>query len=311
MWRDLLLHVEGFVAICGGICCLYVICYSLYINQWRGLAVASNLVVCKSNALVEAAYRLSVQEQRIVLACIAQVRRDEPVTDEVMYSVSAEDVATMAGVSIESSYTQLKEAALRLKRREVRFAYQPNGGKKQSRTRITGWVQTVDYIDGEGRVELRFSKDMLPYLTELSREFTKYALADVVRMDSSHAIRLYELLMQWDSTGERVIAVADLRHWLQLEERYPLTADLRRWVIEPAIAQINEHSPLRVSWTQRKAGRKITHLVFDFAPKKPAKAVGKAPAKRKAGKISDAEIAEQARPGESWEAARARIALTV
>ncbi|MQT78428.1 RepB family plasmid replication initiator protein, partial [Pseudomonas helleri] len=93
-------------------------------------------------------------------------------------------------------------------------------------------------------VELRFSKDMLPYLTELSREFTKYALADVVRMDSSHAIRLYELLMQWDSTGERVIAVADLRHWLQLEERYPLTADLRRWVIEPAIAQINEHSPL-------------------------------------------------------------------
>ena len=124
-----MLHVEGFVAICGGICCLYVICYSLYINQWRGLAVASNLVVCKSNALVEAAYRLSVQEQRIVLACIAQVRRDEPVTDEVMYSVSAEDVATMAGVSIESSYTQLKEAALRLKRREVRFAYQPNGAR--------------------------------------------------------------------------------------------------------------------------------------------------------------------------------------
>ncbi|MBM1207283.1 replication initiation protein, partial [Pseudomonas fragi] len=51
-------------------------------------------MVYKSNALVEAAYRLSVQEQRIVLACISQVKRSEPVTDEVMYSVTAEDIAT-------------------------------------------------------------------------------------------------------------------------------------------------------------------------------------------------------------------------
>ncbi|WP_455233718.1 replication initiation protein, partial [Geopseudomonas aromaticivorans] len=50
-------------------------------------------MVYKSNALVEAAYRLSVQEQRILLACISQVRRDETVTDEVLYSVGAADLA--------------------------------------------------------------------------------------------------------------------------------------------------------------------------------------------------------------------------
>ena len=81
--------------------------------------MASAPMVYKSNALVEAAYRLSVQEQRIVLACISQVRRDEPVTDEVMYSVTAEEVATMAGVPIESSYSQLKEAALQIGRAHV------------------------------------------------------------------------------------------------------------------------------------------------------------------------------------------------
>lgn len=272
------------------------------------------MVVCKSNALVEAAYRLTVQEQRIVLACIAQVRRDEPVTDEVMYSVSAEDIANMAGIPIESTYTKLREAALRLKRREVRFAYQPNGGKNKPRTRITGWVQTIDYVDGEGRIELRFSKDMLPYLTELSREFTKYALADVAKMDSSHAIRLYELLIQWGNAGERVIAVDDLRRWLQLEERYPLMADLRRWVVEPAVIQINEHSPLQVTWEARKTGRKITDLAFTFAPKKLAKRAGKAPRRtterRKGGKLSEAEMQALARPGETWEQLRARLNQT-
>lgn len=43
-----------------------------------------NPQVYKSNALIEASYRLSVAEQRIMLACISQVRRDEPITDEVL-----------------------------------------------------------------------------------------------------------------------------------------------------------------------------------------------------------------------------------
>jgi len=267
-------------------------------------------MVYKSNALVEAAYRLSVQEQRIILACIGQVRRDEEVTDEVLYSITAADLAAVAGIAVGDAYKELKDAALRLKRREVRLTQEPNGKGKKPKTMITGWVQTIFYIEGEGRVELRFTKDMLPYLTGLQREFTRYALSDVAKMTSAHGIRLYELLAQWPD-GHRVIEVDELRRWLQLEDRYPLMADFRRNVIQPAVEQINKHSPLSLTWAQRKTGRKVTHLVFDYAPKKPAKALGKAPGgaqpKRKGGKLSDADIARLARPGESWEAARARL----
>ncbi len=269
-------------------------------------------MIYKSNALVEASYRLSVQEQRIVLACISQVRRDEAVTDEVLYSVTAADLAQLSGTAIEAAYSELKAAALRLRRREVRLTQEPNGKGKKPSVMITGWVQTIIYREGEGRVELRFTRDMLPYLTELTRQFTRYALADVAQMDSAHAIRLYELLIQWESKGSREISVEELREWLQLEDRYPLMADLRRWVIEPSVAQINEHSPLSVTFEQRKTGRRVSHLQFTFGPKKkPTKAAGKAPAKAaapaKAGRLTDAEISRRARPGESWEEARARL----
>lgn len=264
-------------------------------------------MVYKSNALVEAAYRLSVQEQRIVLACISQVRRDEEVTDEVLYSVRAADLAQLSGTAIEAAYSELKTAALRLKRREVRLTQEPNGKGKKPKVMITGWVQTIFYVEGEGRVELRFTKDMLPYLTELTRQFTKYALADVAKMDSTYAIRLYELLMQWDSLGSREIELEQLREWLQLEGRYPSIKDFKLRVLEPAVEQINAHSPLAVTWEQRKTGRKVTHLLFTFGPKKPAKAVSRPTAKRKGGKLSDAEIAKAARPGETWEAARTRL----
>lgn len=286
-------------------------------------------MVYKSNALVEAAYRLSVQEQRILLACISQVRRDEAVTDETLYSVGAADLAKLSGTAVEAAYSELKAAALRLKRREVRLTQEPNGKGKKPKVMITGWVQTIFYIEGEGRIELRFSKDMLPYLTELTRQFTRYALADVAKMDSAYGIRLYELLMQWGSQGHREIEVSQLREWLQLEGRYPLMAELRRCVIEPAVQQINEHSPLRVSFEPRKTGRKITHLTFDFVTKSKAKKPSAAAPtekprqpKESAGpqaatgylafvlsqlKMTEAEFNAAARPGEDHKQAFARL----
>lgn len=264
-------------------------------------------LIVKSNHIIEASYRLSVAEQRVILSAISQVRRDKPVTDEVLYSVTAAEIAQLCGTDPKTAYRDLQTAAERLQTRRVTLLLEPDGVTiRTKRRRVTCWVQTVDYIDQEGRIEMRFGKDILPYLTGLQREFTRYALSDVAKMTSAYGIRLYELLVQWPE-GHREVALDDMRRWLQLEDRYPLMADLRRWVIEPAVEQINEHSPLMLTWSPRKTGRKVTHLVFDYAPKKPAKAVRKAPAKRKSGKLTDADISRLARPGESWEAARARL----
>lgn len=268
-------------------------------------------IVVKSNHIIEASYRLSVAEQRVILSAISQVRRDHPVTDAVLYSVSAAEIAQLCGTDPKTAYRDLQNAAERLQARRVTLLMEPDGVTIRSkRKRVTCWVQTVDYIDQEGRIELRFGKDILPYLTGLQREFTRYALSDVAKMTSAYGIRLYELLAQWPE-GHREVALDDLRHWLQLEDRYPSIKDLKRRVLDPAVEQINEHSPLTVTWSQRKTGRKVSHLVFDYTQKKPTKAPRKAPggaqAKRKGGRLTDDEIARLARPGESWEAARARL----
>jgi plasmid replication initiation protein len=228
-------------------------------------------MVYKSNSLVEACYRLSVIEQRIVLACVSQVRRDEPITDEIMYSVSAQDIAELSETNSRTACRDLQEGALRLKRREVRIEKEANGNTKRKQVLICGWVQSIMYIENEGRVCLRFNKDMLPYLTELSAQFTKYRLKAVAKMDSSYAIRLYELLNQWRDIHEREVSVQWLRDTFQLGDKYPAIKDLKKWVVDPAVAQINEHSDLTASYTQRKTGRNVTHLTFSFQPKEEPK----------------------------------------
>lgn len=263
----------------------------------------SEALVFKSNALIEASYRLSLYEQRIMLACIAQVRRDEPLTDQQLYTVSAQQIAEMTGTKLGTTYQHLKAASERLFDRRVTLNEAPNGAGN-SKVRLTRWVQEVVYMESMGSVSMRFSTPMIPYLSQLTEQFTRYALSDVAKMTSGHAIRLYEILVQWRSIGRREVEIAWLREAMQLEDRYSNIRDLKRWVIEPAIEQINDHSPLQVAWTQRKAGRKITHLIFDYTAKKHVKNGMKPNGKTK---LSESDIARNARPGESWEQARLRL----
>nr|WP_242596724.1 RepB family plasmid replication initiator protein [Halomonas sp. 40] len=263
---------------------------------------------------MEASYRLSLYEQRIVLACIAQVRRDAPLTDQQLYTVSAQKIANETGVGLKTAYRHLKAASERLYRREVTLHEAPNGAGG-GKVRLTRWVQTVEYREAEGMVALRFGTDMVPYLSQLSEQFTRYALEDVAKMTSAHAIRLYELLCQWRDAGKRKVSVEWLREALQLEERYGRIPDLKRWVIQPAIEQINEHSPLWVKWDQCKTGRRVSHLIFTFGEKKtgeiadkPRKPKRTAPQTKGAlYGIPMANIEAKAQPGESYEDAALRI----
>jgi plasmid replication initiation protein len=254
-------------------------------------------IIKKSNALIEASYRLSVQEQRIFLACLAQVRSDEVITDQKVYEIHTQDIINLCGSNAKSSYSDIKKAALKLRKRDVLITEYPNGEGSTPEVLVASWVQSIRYVDKEGTVKLRFCTDMIPYINNLSKEFTQYALSDVAKMDSAHAIRLFELLMQWKTKGELKISVDEFKNSLQIEGKYSRIKDFKNRVLLPAVQQINEHSPLNVEWEQLTRGRKITHFVFYFTMKNPKQKNTKA--------LKD--IAHLAKPGETWEELKARL----
>lgn len=67
---------------------------------------------------------------------------------------------------------------------------------------------------------------------------------------------------------------------------------LKKRVLDPAIKDINTHSNYQVSWTQRKTGRKVTHLTFEFSEKKPVVPLKKPRTKTKAIKQPTPEVNE-------------------
>ena len=77
--------------------------------------------------------------------------------------------------------------------------------------------------------------------------------------------------MQWLSVGKRELEVDWLKKQLQVETNYPRVGDFKNRVIDVAVNEINQHSNIWVKYTQRKAGRTITHFLFTFGEKEPKK----------------------------------------
>lgn len=230
----------------------------------------NKLTIYKANEVVEAGYKISLNEQRVVLACIGQIESDKELLATDEFELSAKDFAAIFEVSEKRAYQALVEVTENLFNRYIvinnPFPNRPNITKLKTR-----WISSIYYNTNEGKVTLRFAQDILPYLSKLERCFTKYELKHIGKMTSIYAIRLYELLMQWKSTGKREIEIEWLKGQFELDDSYNRMDNLKRRVIDPAITEINEHSNFSVSWTQRKTGRRVTHLTFEFSEKKPVK----------------------------------------
>ncbi|WP_169334815.1 replication initiation protein [Gilvimarinus chinensis] len=229
-----------------------------------------NHSVSQSNHLIRAAYDLSLNEKRLLMLALTKVNPKKWEQDWEI-SVHANEWASVFSKEIKHSYGEIESAATQLEDRKLTFRTGPDvNGKK---TFESGrWVAWARYIPGEGRVTLEIPKGLRKYLAFAMLEedgFTSYKLMAAAKLRTVHSIRLYEQMMSWKSTGTLYITVEDLRDVLELDGKYKLFSDLRKWVINPSMKDINKNSDFQVDWdVHKKAGRKITSLVFRFQKKK-------------------------------------------
>lgn len=217
-----------------------------------------NLTVTKSNHLVEASYRLSLDEQRLVLSCIAQIDSRKKVPDSL--TVTVDEFSEAYGLSAGNAYNQLKDAANNLFERDIKI----NDVQLRTKERVR-WIQRVKYFEGEGKVNLSFSDVVKNYLGELSSRFTSFKLRQVSSLQSVYSIRLFELLMQFQSIGERTIKLDELRIMLGIDDgKYKLFGDLKRRVIDPAMNELNAKTNFDVGYKAVRNGRAIGALEFSF-----------------------------------------------
>lgn len=217
-----------------------------------------NDLVVKSNDLIQARYKLSLNEQKVLLHSISKLNRDKPEMNIIPIRLG--NFIELLGTT-KYRYKEVRDIITDLRDRQLII----DTGNGEI---ITSWLVSIEYKRNIGMVELEFSHKLIPYLLQLKEKFTRYQIKNILYMNNKYSIRIYELLKQYETIGKRTLGVKELKQMLQIESQYKRFYDFEKRVLEPTMEEINNHTDIKVSYEKLKKSRSISEIKYSIEPKR-------------------------------------------
>lgn len=237
-------------------------------NEKFQIEKAREHLVVKDNRLIQDVrrrkYELSTLEQK-VLGFIISLIKPPKNGSEPEYSIEFDIrmFSKVCGITINSgkNYENIKRALQKLAQNTFWI-------QEGSDELLFQWIVTPRIKKQSGRVVIRFSPDVLPYLYNLQEKFTQYELYQILALKSSYSISLYELFKSYSFKKEFTVTIDNLKHYLSIDGKYQEYKALRRKVIEPAITEINQFTDIEIEWEPNRIGRRYESITFKIHKKK-------------------------------------------
>lgn len=249
--------------------------------------VDERAMVVQSNEIVEANYRLTAAEQKVILNLIAQL--DTTKEDFEVGRISAKSLSDACGFTPKNGYQQLQAVVKKLMNRSIILQRRDGSGWYGSH-----WVQTCDYrkvSDSDGDcsyIEFEMDRRLCPHFLQLRERFLSSELRNLVQFTHVYSTRFYMIFRNRVKIGHMRYTFDELRKLLELSKGYKKSIDIKNKIIKVAIAEINEKSDIHVDFAYYTQGGR-THVGVDFEfylkPQEQPKPVSKRPTKRV--KLSD------------------------
>lgn len=226
------------------------------------------------NALIEAHYKqtYTVQELRTVLWMISEIHKEDHFKpqkyEHKSIEISAKRYADLMGISVKNVYRDAEKIANDLGSK--RFTIRTSDGWIN-----LGWISSMEYKHTEGMIKVLVAPDLLPYIIGL-KQYTSFRLENILSLGSSHAIKLYQLLIQYKKIGERTVSLDDLRSILGISnsKSYLAYKGIKQRILEISKREINEKTDLTISYSEIKKGRKVDSVKFKITQKEKVETIG-------------------------------------
>ena len=212
----------------------------------------------QSNNLIEAKYRLTTYEQRMVIAICSQLTNE---TEFPKIRVDVNSLADFCKFPSSKKLNYVRATARRLRSRTLEYQ-KPNGGWY-----ITGWINSADLLD-DGTIEFTIDPKLTPQLLQLKSAYLSTPAAPLMEFKCDYTARFYFLLKKMLKIKEFEYTIDFFKERFQLSKSYALFANMKNKVIEPAILEINEKSDIQVKHEYIKEGRSYKKIHFTVTLKK-------------------------------------------
>ncbi|BDD02390.1 replication initiation protein [Persicobacter psychrovividus] len=235
-----------------------------------------DLVIVKSNKLIESKNHFSVIQQRIMSIAFGMLRPDQEKFEWIHIPyLDLFDTKTKKG---GSQYQIVKDALREMSALSI-FIQQDNGL----------W-ESVPFLQAAGddvakTVKVRFVENARDLLLNLTGNFTKYLVKSISKFESSYSFKVYELCKQYVRLKEREETLLFLRERLgvlrgyedtaagrrrlqqdheenKLNTLYPEFRDFNAKILKVAQREINKHSDIYIEYEKIRQGRSVTSIKF-------------------------------------------------
>jgi plasmid replication initiation protein len=216
---------------------------------------SSSVVIFQHNNLIEARYSLTLQEKRLILWLISKIQPQDESFKK--HELTVKEFMNLLEVTGKDNYKELQKITLGLMKK-VLIIKRP---EEKTLTQVN-WINYAHYEEGAGRIELAFSEVMTPFLLHLKNQFTAIEVTDLMQFKSIHAIRIYELLKQYENIGERILTIEEIKECCGVKDKFKNYPDLERYILFISQREINAKSDIHIEFERMKEGRKIVSIKF-------------------------------------------------
>ena len=241
--------------------------------------------VVEHNDLVTSIAKMDKTPLKIFELAVSCIDTENLPKDNIIYLSKAE-LFTFFKVDDKDKHGRFKKAIEKMQEQAF-FEIKEEKNKGFKFRRILP-IPTVEWTDYDDKVMIRFNQDIMPYLIELKQNFTKYALSEIMELNSKYSIILYKWLSmnynqyehysnkggrraeQVESYRNPSISVKELREITDTVNEYKHFPHFENWILKKPLEEINAHTSFNVSYEKIKKGRSIDSIVFHIEKKRKA-----------------------------------------
>lgn len=221
------------------------------------------IVIAQDNRLTSSRYELTLIEKRIFYYIVKEVRSkyntgQRDLFDDLILNIKVSDLSRE--VNQEDNKKETRKALEKFRSRNFTYANEADDD----------WL-TCGFINyahiKKGIAEIQVSHKLMPFLVELSSQYTTYSLHVAMSLKSKWSQRMYELCQKWQGTDGFRITVNDLRQSFMLEKKYDRYALLNERVLQVAKRELKElydlgQCDVYFEFTEERKGRTVETLRF-------------------------------------------------
>lgn len=231
-------------------------------------ANSEDLIVIQ-NRLLHAISNLTLNERRLILFLSPIARKEVSLNNKnKRFIIRAVDFSLEYNIKKEKSYQVLEQTADSILKKAFWFwNFKDNNpfGKKTHKTGLA-WVTRCDYIKTQGELIVDLHEDVIEMLTIFDKAtgnfWTQYQKDWIINLGTYGIIMLEMVLSSLENKG--YYTIEHLREKFDCVGNYDKFSNFKIWVIDKAIKEIHQYTPIRISYEQHKKSRSVVGLTFSY-----------------------------------------------